>query len=173
MKILNTESEFDLTDEDKEELNNLNNEQHEEVEIDVISIDKPVYYSSDDDDDEDSLLYLPVAPDIDEPESDLLPGGEQLTSMKRSSISDLPEINEPSLKKAKVTDVSINGDIYDYKNVKRFRQKPKPKAPNSTRSKRSGKKSNLGKNKKISPMGADIDDEISQHGLEKQAELTT
>ncbi|XP_065643236.1 retinoblastoma-binding protein 5 homolog isoform X2 [Hydra vulgaris] len=169
------ESEFDLTDEDKEELNNLNNEQHEEVEIDVISIDKPVYYSSDDDDDEDSLLYLPVAPDIDEPESDLLPGGEQLTSMKRSSISDLPETNEPSLKKAKVTDVSINGDIYDYKNVEaeRFIEKPKPKAPNSTRSKRGGKKSSLGKNRKISPMGADIDDEISQDGSEKQAELTT
>ncbi|KAK3736044.1 hypothetical protein QZH41_012231 [Actinostola sp. cb2023] len=65
------ESEFDIEDEDKEEELHSESEAGEEEEVDVTTIERiPALCSSDEENDEelDQLAYLPVAPEIDDPE---------------------------------------------------------------------------------------------------------
>ena len=90
-------------------------------------MEKPLYYSSDDEPGDDCLFYLPVAPDIDEPEGEVVPGYDQIkppssTSGKDKNVltdtsNEVPTEDGPPKKKTKITDVAINGDIYDQSNV--------------------------------------------------------
>ena len=62
------------------------------------------------------MYYLPVAPDIDEPEGDVIPGYEQVKASGKGNS--LPTASgEPPSKKTKITDVDINGEIYDPNSV--------------------------------------------------------
>ena len=89
------------------------------LQIDVETIEPPLYYSSGDEPDEDSLFYLPVAPDIDDPEGEVVPGYDvvQNTSSGNKNDDDSPDNGEPSSKKTKITDVDINGEVYNQNNL--------------------------------------------------------
>jgi len=150
------ESEFDLDDEDKEELLNTSQDQQEELEIDVERVDKPLYYSSGDEPDDDCLYYLPVAPDIDEPEGE----GYEKTKPKEETPDD-----EPPSKKTRITDVDINGEIYDPNNVnaEKASEKTKGRSQASSRAKSRGRKSAPSKSsKKNNSAVVEIEDENSQ-----------
>lgn len=154
------ESEFDLDDEDKEELLNTSQDQQEELEIDVERMDKPLYYSSGDEPDEDCLYYLPVAPDIDEPEGE----GYEKT---KPFIKEEPHISPegPPRKKTKITDVNINGEIYDPNSVNAEKASEKTKGRNqaSSRGKSRGRKSAPSKSiKKNNSAAVELEDENSQ-----------
>jgi len=151
------ESEFDLDDEDKEELLNASNDQSDE-QIDVETVEAPLCYSSGDEPDDDCLFYLPVAPDIDEPEGEALHGYETVKA------NDSEEGAPPS-KKTKIQDVDINGEVYDQNNLlaEKAAEKPKGRGQSSNRGKRGGRKSGSNKGRKhTSSAPVDIDDENSQ-----------
>ena len=93
--------------------------------IDVESVERPLYYSSCDETDTDCLYFLPVAPEIDEPEGELTHGydtgkpsdneksggagggsGENTGGEKSTSEG-------PPAKKTKTKDIDINGEAYD------------------------------------------------------------
>lgn len=159
------ESEFDLEDEDKEEQLNVNQDQQEEDEIDVETVERPLYYSSGDEPDDDCLFCLPIAPDIDEPEGEITGGCDQmkLPPMNQNeekekrvlvdSSNHLAESEEeggPPRKKTKIKDVVINGEIYDQNNLlaEKAAEKPKGRGQGSSRSKRGGRKAGPGKGKR-------------------------
>ena len=114
------ESEFDLEDEDKSvQLNE--EEKDDDIEVDV-SANAPIpAFCSSDEEDEDSaktLLYLPIAPEIEEPEEHFVPGVDGMTaegadaktspSPKRGA-SDAKE-NAPNggkKKRTKTTEISL------------------------------------------------------------------
>ena len=94
------------------------------LQIDVESVEKPLYYSSGDETDTDCLYYLPVAPEIDEPEGDLThgydttgkpPGGNDKIGAGESADGGAGEKTNdgPPAKKTKTKDIDINGDAYD------------------------------------------------------------
>lgn len=63
------ESEFDIADEDKSLDSNADMEQDEEMEVDVLSIEPiSILCSSDEEMEYDTLQYLPMAPEIEDPE---------------------------------------------------------------------------------------------------------
>lgn len=88
--------------------------------IDVETAEKPLYYSSGDEPDDDCLFYLPVAPEIDDPEGEMTHGYD---AGKTESSKDLKieengtEEEGPPSKKTKITDVEINGDSYNVNGV--------------------------------------------------------
>lgn len=65
------ESEFDITDEDKEVESQIEN-QIEEVEVDVTSCEAVAAFCSSDEEDiieeESTLQFLPIAPEVEDPE---------------------------------------------------------------------------------------------------------
>lgn len=63
------ESEFDLSDEDKSVVQG-EEAQDEEIEVDVAAIDRVAAFCSSDEETEDvgTLQFLPIAPDVEEPE---------------------------------------------------------------------------------------------------------
>lgn len=102
------ESEFDQADEDKSvELSQEKREEDVEL-VDVIT-NEPVaaFCSSDEDDDSNTLLYLPISPEIEEPEEGWGPEGApgEETSNKRSG--DGKENSSPKKKRPKTLDISL------------------------------------------------------------------
>lgn len=172
------ESEFDLTDEDKEEQLNNSNDMQDELEIDVETVEPPLYYSSGDEPDEDNLFYLPVAPDIDDPEGEVVPGYDvtQNTSSTNKNENESIENGEPRSKKTKITDVDIYGDVYNQNSLmaEKAAEKPKARGQTSSRGKRGGRKSGSGKGKKSSNVSAhvEIEDENSQDFSDSNANKT-
>merc|ERR1712241_377158 len=77
------ESEFDKEDEDRS-VKSENEELDIEVDVDVTSkIPVPAYCSSDEEDeDRNALLYLPIAPEIEEPEDGYIPDQEESPSKR-------------------------------------------------------------------------------------------
>ena len=61
------------------------------------------------------MFYLQVAPDIDDPEGEVVPGYDvvQNTTSSNKNGDEIPENGEPSSKKTKITDVDINGEVYN------------------------------------------------------------
>ena len=53
----------------------------------MTTVERPLYYSSGEEPDDDCLFCLPIAPDIDEPESDITAPYDQL-KIPSSSLSD-------------------------------------------------------------------------------------
>ena len=115
------ESEFDLEDEDKSV--QLDEEEKKDI-IDEIDVDRndpiPVFCSSDEEEeDKNAVLYLPIAPEIEEPEENWVPGvdpsphGEDSPS-KRGNNSDASKENtSPKKKKAKTMDIFLENAPLD------------------------------------------------------------
>lgn len=98
--------------------------------IDVETAEKPLYYSSGDEPDEDCLFYLPVAPEIDDPEGEMTYGYDAGKNSANENAKDAAaaavvkseesssDIHDgPPSKKTKITDVNINGDSYNANGV--------------------------------------------------------
>ncbi|XP_057244824.1 retinoblastoma-binding protein 5, partial [Malurus melanocephalus] len=113
------ESEFDIEDEDKSEPEQTGADAAEDEEVDVTSVDPIAAFCSSDEELEDSkaLLYLPIAPEVEDPEEnpygpppDAVPSSltdEGLGSdKKRQSSSDGPQ---PPKKKPKTTNIELQG----------------------------------------------------------------
>jgi len=169
------ESEFDITDEDVIKATNDKDQLLSDEEIDVVSVERPSYWGSDDElDANDCLYYLPVAPDIDDPEGEAVPGSilkaeDPLQQQALQSAAGLADItngqaqagttdhtDEPSSKKTKITDVNIHGDVFNQSNVlaEKLQEKPSKKArTDNSKSKRGRGKPTTNKLKKISPVG--------------------
>ncbi|XP_077299297.1 retinoblastoma binding protein 5 [Arctopsyche grandis] len=100
------ESEFDVTDEDKSINLEGENEHDEETEVDV-TMCEPVaaFCSSDEEGNDDSmLLFLPIAPEIEDPED-----GWAATMDTQVTVAESPEKSPPSKKKkVKFYDIGIN-----------------------------------------------------------------
>ncbi|NXY11245.1 RBBP5 protein, partial [Pteruthius melanotis] len=113
------ESEFDIEDEDKSEPEQTGADAAEDEEVDVTSVDPIAAFCSSDEELEDSkaLLYLPIAPEVEDPEEnpygpppDAVPSSlpdEGLGSeKKRQSSSDGPQAPK---KKPKTTNIELQG----------------------------------------------------------------
>jgi len=107
------ESEFDIADEDRSVTQNEKGEVEDDLEVDVTTV-QPIhaYYSSDEEkDDQEMLLYLPIAPEVEEPEDGWNPaeGSEEGASAgnKRSSHQDQKENSSPKKKRTKSYDISL------------------------------------------------------------------
>ncbi|KAL5020129.1 hypothetical protein ScPMuIL_003021 [Solemya velum] len=129
------ESEFDIEDEDKEKEESKGWEEYEEdVEVDVQTIEPIQAFVSSDEEGEDdlALLYLPVSPEIDEPEEGWQVPPEQVVeeqAQERKRSHPTPE-QTPTPKKKKIKTVEIDlpdapiDEIHPLLNVK----KPQDKA---------------------------------------------
>nr|CAG4640810.1 EOG090X04Y3 [Eulimnadia texana] len=102
------ESEFDIADEDKSVTQNERKEE-EDVEVDVTTED-PVaaYCSSDEENVKEALMYLPIAPEVEDPEEGWAPGAEggEEDANKRDPSSQ-KENDSPKRKKAKTYDIQL------------------------------------------------------------------
>uniref|UniRef100_A0A8C5VMW7 RB binding protein 5, histone lysine methyltransferase complex subunit n=1 Tax=Microcebus murinus TaxID=30608 RepID=A0A8C5VMW7_MICMU len=96
------ESEFDIEDEDKSEPEQTGADAAEDEEVDVTSVDPIAAFCSSDEELEDSkaLLYLPIAPEVEDPEEN--PSSEK----KRQSSADG---SQPPKKKPKTTNIELQG----------------------------------------------------------------
>jgi len=102
------ESEFDIEDEDrsvKEDTEEL------DLDIDVDVSEKvaiPALCSSDEEtEDGAALLYLPIAPEVEEPEDGYIPNPESEETNKRSASTDHKENSSPKKKRTKTTDIAL------------------------------------------------------------------
>ncbi|XP_033096367.1 retinoblastoma-binding protein 5-like [Anneissia japonica] len=105
------ESEFDIEDEDKSVEDPVDARQLEDEEVDVVSVDAIAAFMSSDEEDEDNdvLLFLPVAPEIEEPEEPSWapatdPTDEPLAE-KRAATG---ESNSPSPKRKKLKAIEVD-----------------------------------------------------------------
>uniref|UniRef100_A0A8C4ILU8 Retinoblastoma-binding protein 5 n=1 Tax=Dicentrarchus labrax TaxID=13489 RepID=A0A8C4ILU8_DICLA len=115
------ESEFDIEDEDKSEPEQTGADAAEDEEVDVTTVDPIVAFCSSDEELEDykALLYLPIAPEVEDPEEnpfgpppdasvqaagpeDALAGGDK---KQRQPSSD----GGPAKKKARTTTIELQG----------------------------------------------------------------
>ncbi|KAK3107224.1 hypothetical protein FSP39_009789 [Pinctada imbricata] len=143
------ESEFDIEDEDKEK-EDLKGPEEEDLDVDITTV-QPIqaFVSSDEEEeDTDALLYLPVSPEIDEPEEsawtlpqDVQQGQEDIQAGDKKRTPQ-PSDNTPSPKKrrVKISDVDLPDapidEIHPLLNVKKPNEKAskktsRPKQPKS------------------------------------------
>lgn len=107
------ESEFDNDDEDKSVDQSAENREDEEVEVDVCGV-KPIaaFCSSDEEfEDEKALQFLPIAPEVEDPEDNWGTGGQENSQDLNSSIEKRENDgggDEGSSKKRKVSIFDIN-----------------------------------------------------------------
>ncbi|XP_076807840.1 retinoblastoma-binding protein 5-like [Clavelina lepadiformis] len=98
------ESEFDEEDEDKSESENeTKQKEDDQIEVDILTIE-PIraFCSSDEEDqDHDCLEFLPISPEIDEPEENIL-----LPPVDPTNQAPTPE---PASKKQKVHNIKLDG----------------------------------------------------------------
>jgi len=122
------ESEFDVEDEDRSvQLDQ--EEKQDDVEVDVTKAAPiPAFCSSDEEEeDKGAVLYLPIAPEIEEPEDNFVPGidtpeknEDEPLGNKRSSTnnSDSKENASPKKKKPKTVEISLQnapkGEIHPF-----------------------------------------------------------
>ena len=105
------ESEFDKEDEDRS-VKSENEELDVEVDVDVTSkIPVPAYCSSDEEDeDRTALLYLPIAPEIEEPEDGYIPDQEESPSKR---VAEEKENASPKKKRTKTIDIQLENAPQD------------------------------------------------------------
>ncbi|XP_071841625.1 retinoblastoma-binding protein 5-like [Apostichopus japonicus] len=146
------ESEFDIEDEDKSVEDNVDAKAIEDEDVDVTDVEPIAAFLSSDEEaeDEKALLYLPISPEVDDPEEPTWaptvdPTDEvlQTDSNKRSLSSDL----SPKKKKVKTFDISLESapsdEIHpflstrgDNKSKKKIGQQPKPGKDTKTKKNR-------------------------------------
>ncbi|XP_052803337.1 retinoblastoma-binding protein 5 homolog [Mya arenaria] len=143
------ESEFDIAEEgmEKKDLK----EDEEDVDVDVTTVEPiQAFVSSDEEDDDgDALLYLPVAPEIEEPEEgwSLQPDPQEESQSKRKGSQPTPD----SAKKARVRALDVDlenaptDEIHPLLNIKKPNEKV-PRKP-STKTKVKPGKSDRSKHK--------------------------
>lgn len=134
------ESEFDIEDEDKE-VEETKGGDNEDGEVDVTTVDPIAAFVSSDEDDEDEnvLLYLPVAPEVEDPEEGwqpALPPEQQVVEElhqkqeKRKSALNNQESGGKK-KRVKTVDVDLPGapldEIHPFLNVKKPQDKAQSK----------------------------------------------
>ena len=100
------ESEFDKDDEDRS-VKSDNEELDIEVDVDVTSKIPVAAYCSSDEEDEDknALLFLPIAPEVEDPEDGFIPDPDESPN-KRSF--DEKENASPKKKKTKTIDIQLD-----------------------------------------------------------------
>lgn len=86
------------------------------IQVDVTSTD-PVaaFCSSDEDDDSNALLYLPISPEIEEPEEGWGPEGAPNEDLSSKRSGDSKENVSPKKKRPKTHDVSLENAPTDGK----------------------------------------------------------
>ena len=101
------ESEFDKEDEDRSVNGEENEELDIEVDVDVTSKIPVAAYCSSDEEDEDknALLFLPIAPEVEEPEDGFIP--DQDESPNKRNI-DEKENTTPKKKRTKTIDIQLD-----------------------------------------------------------------
>ncbi|XP_023614778.1 retinoblastoma-binding protein 5 isoform X5 [Myotis myotis] len=113
------ESEFDIEDEDKSEPEQTGADAAEDEEVDVTSVDPIAAFCSSDEELEDSkaLLYLPIAPEVEDPEENpygpppdavqtsLIDEGASSEKKRQSSADG----SQPPKKKPKTTNIELQG----------------------------------------------------------------
>lgn len=103
------ESEFDLEDDDKSiELNT--EKQEDDEEVDVVTVEPIAAFCSSDEDqeDNDALLYLPISPEIDDPEEGWGTAMEQIPEEPaKRPTSDQKENTSPKKKRVKTYDIDL------------------------------------------------------------------
>jgi len=176
------ESEFDIEDEDKSE-GVTEGQDVDDVDVDVVSVEKPFYCSSDEDEAEDNLYFLPVAPEIDDPEDEIAvfdaeqqnmqksisPQNEDSAANHKNEYSMVDENGQecPPSKRPKVVDVCINGDSFEQNTEKSNQERNnKQKRDGQKQKKSSVKKSSSNRSRKY-----DNEDEISQEVPESASRL--
>ena len=111
------ESEFDVADEDRSIKEN-EREEEDDLEVDVTTV-QPItaYYSSDEEkDDDEILLYLPIAPEVEEPEDGWNPSTEGLDdnqTLKISSSQEQKENSSPKKRRMKSYDIPLSNPPID------------------------------------------------------------
>ena len=113
------ESEFDIEDEDKSEPEQTGADAAEDEEVDVTSVDPIVAFCSSDEELEDSkaLLYLPIAPEVEDPEENPYgppPDAVQTSLMDEGASSEKKrqssaDGSQPPKKKPKTTNIELQG----------------------------------------------------------------
>jgi COMPASS component SWD1 len=119
------ESEFDIEDEDKSVQLNEEEKADDIVDIDV---DKnapiPAFCSSDEEgEDKNAVLYLPIAPEIEDPEDNWVPGvdppptSDESAPHKRGASADASKENtSPKKKRPKTIDIALENAPSDGNN---------------------------------------------------------
>ncbi|KAF2349110.1 WD40 repeat [Trinorchestia longiramus] len=113
------ESEFDQTDEDRS-VETSTEKREEDVDVDVTNIEPVAAFCSSDEDDnaaEPPLLYLPITPDIEEPEEGWGPDGGPDDGVpgpgSKRGASDAKENASPKKKRPKTFDISLENAPVD------------------------------------------------------------
>lgn len=95
------ESEFDIEDDDKS-VEAGTQDQDEDLDIDVVTVEKvAAFCSSDEEEEEECLQFLPMAPEVEDPEEGWTPAPAPTSDMKENS--------PPRKKKYKEQDVRLEG----------------------------------------------------------------
>ncbi|CAI9723015.1 retinoblastoma-binding protein 5 homolog isoform X2 [Octopus vulgaris] len=149
------ESEFDIEDEDKEKEETKGPDEEDE-EVDVTSIE-PIraFVSSDEEaEDENALMYLPVSPEIDDPEEGWPLGSEMgpedtMKDPKDKEFSD--EASSPKKRKTKSVDIDLpdapTDEIHPFLNVKKPQDKSQQKKGSRSKQRQGKPDKNRGKDK--------------------------
>uniref|UniRef100_A0AC11EJ43 Uncharacterized protein n=1 Tax=Ovis aries TaxID=9940 RepID=A0AC11EJ43_SHEEP len=113
------ESEFDIEDEDKSEPEQTGADAAEDEEVDVTSVDPIAAFCSSDEELEDSkaLLYLPIAPEVEDPEENPYgppPDAVQTSLMDEGASSEKKrqssaDGSQPPKKKPKTNNIELQG----------------------------------------------------------------
>jgi len=105
------ESEFDKEDEDRS-VKSDNEELDLEVDVDVSTKAPIPAFCSSDEEDEDAtaLLYLPIAPEVDDPEDSFIPDQEESPGKR---VAEQKENASPKKKRTKTVDIELAGAPMD------------------------------------------------------------
>jgi len=108
------ESEFDKEDEDRS-VKSDNEELDLEVDVDVSTkAPVPAYCSSDEEDeDADALMYLSVAPEVEEPEDGFIPEQEEAGGVVGKRVAEEKENASPKKKRTKTIDIALENAPQD------------------------------------------------------------
>jgi len=143
------ESEFDVEDEDR----SVKEDEQEldlDVEVDVSSkVAIPALCSSDEEsEDSSALVYLPIAPEVEDPEEGYIPNPDSQESNKRSATNKHTQNSSPKKKRTKTTDIALENAPIDEvhpmmtKNGSKDKsglKKPQGRPPNKDKTKSKGK----------------------------------
>lgn len=105
------ESEFDITDEDKSVDLNADAKQDEEIEVDVLKVEPVAAFCSSDEEgeDENALQFLPMAPEVEDPEDGwTMQDGVDTTLTKESENAPQDYEDTVTTKKRKVNNYDIS-----------------------------------------------------------------
>lgn len=141
------ESEFDVEDEDRSVKDEDEEESGLEVDVDVANAAPIPAFCSSDEEGEDSaaLLYLPIAPDIEEPEDGFVPEADTGSPRRTPEQKDAPA---PKKKRTKTTEIQLENPPQDevhpllHKAAAKDRgasKKPQGRPPNKEKGKTKGK----------------------------------